>query len=240
MSAPGNKSRGSLFFPFDASHLSNLPRAGCFQCSKRRIVCDDTQPICLKCQKKGIECSGPGRIRFSNAVALRGRFKGCAFPVASKSGTGIVEQSQHAPIIQPKKIRWKNEQKSRAARKYTKRRANPAECDIEKAAATRPGAPNGPETQGRIDYENETFLPQTNLREIVGATATPKRSSPLPSTFPADHGLVKPFYGARRAGSNGHMSSKTVQQIPRWIAPLSSDIRRLFSHCKHATSPFMR
>lgn len=55
---------------------------GCFQCSRRRIVCDRTEPTCLKCKKKGIECSGLGRIRFAEGVARRGRFKDCKVPAA--------------------------------------------------------------------------------------------------------------------------------------------------------------
>jgi hypothetical protein len=55
---------------------------GCFQCSRRRIVCDKTEPSCLKCAKKGIECSGLGRIRFAEGVARRGRLKSCKVPSA--------------------------------------------------------------------------------------------------------------------------------------------------------------
>ncbi|OSS53837.1 hypothetical protein B5807_00029 [Epicoccum nigrum] len=56
---------------------------GCFQCSRRRIVCDRTEPSCLKCAKKGIECSGLGRIRFAEGVARRGRLKNCKVPKAA-------------------------------------------------------------------------------------------------------------------------------------------------------------
>ncbi|KAJ4984183.1 hypothetical protein SVAN01_10354 [Stagonosporopsis vannaccii] len=53
---------------------------GCFQCSRRRIVCDRTEPSCVKCTKKGIECSGLSRIRFAEGVARRGRLKDCRIP----------------------------------------------------------------------------------------------------------------------------------------------------------------
>ena len=56
---------------------------GCFQCSRRRIICDRTEPSCLKCAKKGIECSGLGRIRFAEGVARRGRLKDCKVPKAA-------------------------------------------------------------------------------------------------------------------------------------------------------------
>lgn len=59
-------------------------RKGCYSCSKRRILCDETEPQCLKCVKKGLECSGQGlRIRFNNGVASRGKLMGLSIPIAS-------------------------------------------------------------------------------------------------------------------------------------------------------------
>ncbi|KAJ5967562.1 hypothetical protein N7501_003810 [Penicillium viridicatum] len=98
------------------------PRAkirGCFQCSKRRIICDNTEPTCKKCQKKGIECSGPGRIRFSAGVTQRGRLKGCTIPVADPSPEPALEGNAPATLI-PRKIRWKNDQVARTTRKNVK------------------------------------------------------------------------------------------------------------------------
>ncbi|RYO52417.1 hypothetical protein AA0116_g11778 [Alternaria tenuissima] len=75
---------------------------GCFQCSRRRIVCDRNEPSCLKCAKKGIECSGLGRIRFAAGVARRGRLKDCkiariegndefqALPITTEFQTALV------------------------------------------------------------------------------------------------------------------------------------------------------
>jgi hypothetical protein len=59
---------------------------GCFQCSRRRVVCDRTEPSCLKCAKKGIECSGLSRIRFAEGVARRGRLKNCRIPKTEGDG----------------------------------------------------------------------------------------------------------------------------------------------------------
>ncbi|KAJ5716934.1 hypothetical protein N7488_002580 [Penicillium malachiteum] len=95
MTAPDSKIEGEL--------------TGCFQCSKRRIVCDRTEPTCNKCQKKGIECSGLGRIRFSNGVAQRGRFKGCNIPVVENSSELAVATQNDVQAQPPRKIRWKNE-----------------------------------------------------------------------------------------------------------------------------------
>lgn len=39
---------------------------GCFNCVKRRIICDWTEPKCKKCAKKGLDCPGYGiRYRFA-------------------------------------------------------------------------------------------------------------------------------------------------------------------------------
>lgn len=38
---------------------------GCYQCSRRRIHCDRTEPSCQKCASRGLRCSGLGlRLRF--------------------------------------------------------------------------------------------------------------------------------------------------------------------------------
>ncbi|CAG7934874.1 unnamed protein product [Penicillium nalgiovense] len=93
---------------------------GCFQCSKRRIICDNTEPTCKKCRKKGIECSGPGRIRFSTGVAQRGRLKGSIIPVVDPSPEPTLESNIQATPV-PRKIRWKNDRPARTTRKNVKR-----------------------------------------------------------------------------------------------------------------------
>nr|KMM71004.1 hypothetical protein CPAG_07311 [Coccidioides posadasii RMSCC 3488] len=61
-------------------------RKGCFDCSRRRIICDMTEPHCVKCAKRGIVCSGMGiRYRFSPGIASRGRFKDRQIPVLDAS-----------------------------------------------------------------------------------------------------------------------------------------------------------
>lgn len=43
----------------------------CFNCTKRRIVCDLTPPKCKKCEKKGLDCPGYGvRYRFANGQTV--------------------------------------------------------------------------------------------------------------------------------------------------------------------------
>ncbi|KKP06727.1 hypothetical protein THAR02_01216 [Trichoderma harzianum] len=53
----------------------------CKSCARRRIRCDRARPSCLKCMKRSIECPGYGlNLRWANAVAVRGRFKGMKYP----------------------------------------------------------------------------------------------------------------------------------------------------------------
>jgi hypothetical protein len=48
------------------------PEKGCFNCTKRRIICDRTGPNCQKCQKKGLQCPGYGtRYRFKAEISSK-------------------------------------------------------------------------------------------------------------------------------------------------------------------------
>ncbi|KAJ4387486.1 hypothetical protein N0V93_008078 [Gnomoniopsis smithogilvyi] len=50
---------------------SDKPKKSCFNCTKRRIVCDLTPSKCKKCEKKGLECPGYGvRYRFTNGQTV--------------------------------------------------------------------------------------------------------------------------------------------------------------------------
>ncbi|ETS76650.1 hypothetical protein PFICI_12037 [Pestalotiopsis fici W106-1] len=69
---------------------------GCFQCSRRRIICDLGQPHCRKCKQKGLECSGLGRIRFVPGVASRGKFKNSRIPAIQQ-----VSEEQQIPAPAP-------------------------------------------------------------------------------------------------------------------------------------------
>lgn len=92
-----------------------LPREkGCFQCSRRRIICDKTEPTCKKCTKKGIECSGLGRIRFAEGVARRGRLKDCKTP--DPRGDDQIAHQLTAQVAYTK-VRWKIDQEKREKRR---------------------------------------------------------------------------------------------------------------------------
>ena len=81
---------------------------GCFQCSRRRIVCDRGEPTCEKCIKKGISCSGLGRIRFAEGVARKGKLKGCKMPDQRGDEAASAALTSNVPYSQ---VRWDNEQK---------------------------------------------------------------------------------------------------------------------------------
>lgn len=81
---------------------------GCFQCSRRRIVCDRGEPTCEKCIKKGISCSGLGRIRFADGVARKGKLKGCKMPDQRGDEEALAALTANISYSQ---VRWDNEQK---------------------------------------------------------------------------------------------------------------------------------
>lgn len=234
MSLPGGKSRGKPI-PFSGAGTVAFPKfndTGCFQCSKRRIICDNTQPTCKKCQKKGIECSGAARIRFSNAVALRGRLKGCTVPVVGESDLGIGQQPRQETPITPQTIRWKDDQKVRTKRKYVKCRAKPIASDLDKSpTVTHSEAPDGLET---AEHLNITFLPPqgvpaTSTRVLTGLK---RASHSEQSTGSTRYGSGNSFGEIIRGSDNRGMISNTSRSISPWIAPFGSGIRMLFSHCK--------
>jgi hypothetical protein len=95
-----------------SAHTTRKER-GCFQCSRRRIVCDRTEPSCLKCAKKDIECSGLSRIRFVEGVARRGRLKDCKVPK-----TGGNNGCQELPTTTEfQALRWPGEEKAKKRRR---------------------------------------------------------------------------------------------------------------------------
>ncbi|KAL6708162.1 hypothetical protein ACN47E_003346 [Coniothyrium glycines] len=87
---------------------------GCFQCSRRRIICDKGEPSCNKCIKKGIECSGLNRIRFATGVARRGILKDRKIPDKKH---GHESQDQLPNHVNFTSVRWKSDQKGRKKRK---------------------------------------------------------------------------------------------------------------------------
>lgn len=70
---------------------------------KRRIKCDRTEPHCLKCRKKGVECPGFSvRYRFNDGVASRGHLKGKNTPGEQSEG----EKNFEAVPLQTGELKW--------------------------------------------------------------------------------------------------------------------------------------
>ncbi|KAF2847288.1 hypothetical protein T440DRAFT_471187 [Plenodomus tracheiphilus IPT5] len=101
--------------PSPSGSVKTLPKErGCFQCSRRRIICDRSEPTCKKCTKKGIECSGLGRIRFAEGVARRGQLKDLKVPVRHSDDGG----NEALPVkVGYGQVRWKSEQKKPVKRR---------------------------------------------------------------------------------------------------------------------------
>ncbi|KIW32252.1 uncharacterized protein PV07_03812 [Cladophialophora immunda] len=67
-----------------------LANKDCRVCNRRRIHCDRALPFCAKCARKGVQCPGYGpRFRWTNAIAIRGRFKGRGAPNLSNQGQSL-------------------------------------------------------------------------------------------------------------------------------------------------------
>ncbi|KAG4439437.1 hypothetical protein IFR05_005084 [Cadophora sp. M221] len=71
--------------PFRTAHGNSISLGpqDCQKCKTRRIKCDRAFPECAKCTKRHYECPGyDNKLRWANAIAVRGRFKGMQFPSA--------------------------------------------------------------------------------------------------------------------------------------------------------------
>ncbi|KAJ6028117.1 hypothetical protein N7540_003693 [Penicillium herquei] len=184
---------------------------GCFQCSKRRIICDRAEPTCHKCQKKGIECSGLGRIRFSNGVAQRGRFKGCNIPVVENSPELAVASQNDVQTQPSRKIRWKNEAPDRRRKKRT--------AD----SITRQDPSNfhqSPQVQEGLKINQDIHgAEQEPGNSVLRGELIQEHSVPITSSRP----ICNKFTGALRP----------------WIPLLNPQSRMLMSHFAEHVAPFM-
>lgn len=65
--------------------------AGCYPCARRRINCDRTEPCCLKCTSRGLQCTG---------LALQILWPGPPSPQLSSPGSGhqVPEREYALPI----------------------------------------------------------------------------------------------------------------------------------------------
>ena len=176
---------------------------GCFQCSRRRIVCDRTEPSCRKCAKKGIECSGLGRIRFAEGVARRGRLKDCKIPKAG-GDDGCKELPS---TIEFQSLRWPGEERVRKKRK----------SDLDKTAQEppTPGMITSPEPQdmetkssslslANIHADSEAGVEDIGRGHSLVVAAHPQRYKIAPWIAPIEPKLRMLFSYCTLQSSVGH------------------------------------
>ncbi|PWW74002.1 hypothetical protein C7212DRAFT_214460 [Tuber magnatum] len=64
-------------------------RSGCFTCRTRRVKCDETHPICERCQKGGRECTYPEVVPSKSTSAQRNRRER---PPVSREGSSSLDE----------------------------------------------------------------------------------------------------------------------------------------------------
>lgn len=78
---------------------------GCYECSQRRIHCDNSHPVCNKCTVRGIGCSGYGvRYRFKTAVRVSeelGPTRESKYNQKSKAGHLVLASSTCLDALHP-------------------------------------------------------------------------------------------------------------------------------------------
>jgi hypothetical protein len=177
---------------------------GCFQCSRRRIVCDRNEP-CLKCIKKGIECSGLGRIRFAEGVARRGRLKDCKIPVAEGAPKGVSVLPTRGPSHA---LTWPEDRKSakRKRREDNKVDTIPWHQDVAILG----------------DFPVKDEINKAAVEDIASQALIVQ-----PGTWGEEDGDIEEI---TRSDLGQHTRRRSGPQ--RWLPPVNSTARMLFSYCK--------
>lgn len=198
---------------------------GCFQCSKRRIVCDGSEPTCHKCQKKGIECSGPGRFRFYQGTSIRGLSQGGAVPVTAPTPLPQPQSSCRGEQ-KPLNVRWQSDRPSARAKRKQSVRAT---------------AKTGDASCGNSQHDQSTTV-AGDRRSTAGVednVSSPASAISLTSSA-LDEWCETPGSGVDEDTVEQVVSSSEAIQlyspksISPWIPPLNSRTRMFLSHCKYS------
>lgn len=183
---------------------------GCFQCSRRRIICDKGEPSCTKCIKKGIDCSGLGRIRFAEGVARRGRLKDCKIPDTSiVSFQDVRDTLPTTTSFQA--LRWPDENRPKK-----RRRTDENKYDV-------------------ILYSESliSVRDQTTMTDECDAQPhqipSPDLSSTITAIWEEAEDAVEEVIRDDMALIQSYSS---LDNIPSWITPIGAEARMLFSYCK--------
>ncbi|KAH7074838.1 fungal-specific transcription factor domain-containing protein [Paraphoma chrysanthemicola] len=194
---------------------------GCFQCSRRRIICDKAEPSCGKCIKKGIDCSGVNRIRFTEGVARRGRLKDCKIPDISNNGQGHLPSTTSFPAI-----RWNNEKK-----KVSRRKKGETRRDVIEAMS--PSSAHPSDEISQLACTPRTTSPTDFPDDFVD---TPPQLTLSPALFPTLDDDVEEI---DRAEDNVQLYFSAQNNLQYWLPPLSAEARMLFSYFSEAIAPVM-
>lgn len=205
----------------DATNLILLtpnPPPGCFQCSKRRIVCDAIEPSCNKCLKKGLECSGLGRFRFSAGIGRRGRWKDCTIPAVDVSPELAFEKQQFTGRSGPLNIRWKdtNELVNRDRGKRKR---------VESAVVRDSGKrlrclEDADRVDGRAEIRETDGI--HDIRNVREQDTLNRYTEGLDQSWDFDDIIQR----------EGQLAvQESLHSIPPWIVPLSAQVRKHFSYC---------
>ncbi|KAH7356371.1 fungal-specific transcription factor domain-containing protein [Pyrenochaeta sp. MPI-SDFR-AT-0127] len=190
---------------------------GCFQCSRRRIICDKGQPSCTKCINKGIECSGLGRIRFAKGVARRGRLKDCKIPDANSNG--LQEGNDVLPTeISFQALRWPNEKRPK------QRRTIEAVKDL---AVICP--------ENSFSLEGETTMMDESI-VLSSQVTSPDLASTMTVIQKQDDDDVEEVVRGDMVLNKAYSRS---DNIISWVAPIGAEARMLFSYFSEAVAPVM-
>ncbi|RAK97352.1 Zn(II)2Cys6 transcription factor [Aspergillus ibericus CBS 121593] len=212
---------------------------GCFQCSRRRIICDRGEPVCLKCQKKGIECSGLGRFRFTAGVATRGKLKGCTIPVLDANP----DNAYNFISDRPRSIRWRHD-RSKVAKQQEVEEGGRVQITGDKAVHLKASAPVFPDT--RVFEEDLQIIAGVEAHGTVGSitekgVASGCKDQVLPSV--ADHdpplNFMQQVYRHTTQGLGQHFLTNGSSMIGRWIAPIDHRIRQSFDYFAKYVAPVM-
>ncbi|KAH8725197.1 fungal-specific transcription factor domain-containing protein [Phaeosphaeriaceae sp. PMI808] len=220
-----------------ASRRGPTPKErGCFECSRRRIICDKAEPSCAKCIKKGIECSGVNRIRFTTGVARRGKLKDCKIPDTSNSGVA------HLPTTTGfAEVRWPEDRKKRAKRKRSGD-GKPVTQDLTQDP-----------TEGKeIAYSNDetdgssTISPSASADGNFDLPFHSMGSTNLPDSPPLFSWTDEPLPDSEddveeiaRTEDRALQYHSTYNDLQPWVAPISAQARMLFSYFSEVVAPVM-
>jgi hypothetical protein len=178
---------------------------------RRRIVCDKGEPACGKCIKKGIECAGVNRIRFTDSVARRGKLKDCKIPDISSNGAVILPSS-----VTFTEVSWPTE------KKRVQKRA--------RGGRKRSTSQDSARTCGTKDAISTTDLTVLRENSYPSGGSTPSLSWSTPATSDADVEEI--------SRTSLHRTFPPPPLQP-WLPPIDPNTRVLFSYFSRSIAPVM-